>query len=50
MRESRMAITMGCNVEEACPADLVPTEDGFTSGVEPTLSKGQIRKVRFRRS
>ena len=25
--EAERAITMGCNVEEACPANLVPTED-----------------------
>ena len=25
--DAERAITMGCNVEEACPANLVPTED-----------------------
>src|SRR3972149_2137132 len=38
-------ITMGCNVEEACPANLVPTEDwGLEDPKDKPLDK--VREIR----
>lgn len=45
LSEAERVITMGCNVKEACPANLVPTEDW---GLEDPRGKPveEVRRIR----